>query len=44
MWYKAEAKGHNPIENFTGNLSSACELSDHYTNHCIKVTGATNLT
>ena len=25
------------------NLSKACELSNHYTNHCIRVTGATKL-
>ena len=43
-WYAAAVLGHNPIEKFMGNLSKTCELSDHYTNHCIRVTGATNLT
>ena len=43
VWYKAEAKGHNPIEKFMGNWFKQYELSDHYTNHCIRVTSATNL-
>ena len=43
-WYKAELKGHNPTEKFMGHLSTACNLSDSYTNHCIRVTDVTNLT
>ena len=27
-----------------GRISKACQLTEHYTNHCIRVTGATNLT
>ena len=26
VWYKSEAKGHNPIEKFMGNLSKMCKL------------------
>ena len=31
--------GHNQIEKFMGRISQICDLSDHYTNHCIRVTG-----
>ena len=43
-WYKKEQLGHNPLEKLMGRLSEKIGLSDHYTNHCIRVTGATNLT
>ena len=43
-WYSPTAVGHNPIEKFFGKLSKDCSLSQHYTNHCIRVTGTTNLT
>ena len=43
-WYRAEALGHNTLEIFLGRLSDRNNLSEHYTNHCICVTGATNLT
>ena len=42
-WYKVEQLGHNTHEKFMGRLSDENKLSDHYTNHCIRVTGATNL-
>lgn len=42
-WYKSELVGHNQLEKFMGNLSKMCGLSQHYTNHCIRVTVATNL-
>ena len=29
---------------FMGRISKAFQLTEHYTNHCIRVTGATNLT
>ena len=44
VWYSSIPQGHNPIEKFMSKLSSSCELSDYYTNHCFRVTGATNLT
>ena len=44
IWYAAAVLGHNPTEKFMGKLSLSCELSDYHTNHCIRVTGATNLT
>ena len=43
-WYKAERLGHNTLEKFMGRLSDRNNLSEDYTNHCIRVTGATNLT
>ena len=44
VWYKSKQLGHNSLENFMGNLSTICQLSDYYTNPCIHVTGITNLT
>ena len=44
VWYAASVLGHNPIEKFMANMSTICNLSDYYTNHCIRITGATNLT
>lgn len=43
VWFKATPLGHNPLQTFMGKLSQTCELSQHYTNHCIRVTGITNL-
>ena len=43
-WYKSEALGHNTLEKFLGRLSDKNNLSEHYTNHCIRVTSVTNLT
>ena len=42
-WYKAEPVGHNPIDKFFCKFSKDCKLSKHYMNHCIRVTGTTNL-
>lgn len=43
IWFKAIPLGHNPLDTFMGKLSETCNLSQHYTNHCIRVTGITNL-
>ena len=43
VWYMPEGMGHNPIEKFMGKMSKMCQLSQHYTNHCIRVTGGTRL-
>lgn len=42
-WYKAIPLGHNPLDTFMSKLSDACDLSQHYTNHCIHVTGVSTL-
>ena len=44
-WYNAQPVGHNPIEKFMGRISDMMKetLSQRYTNHCIRVTGTTNL-
>lgn len=42
-WFRAIPLGHNPLDTFMGKLSDRCELSDHYNNHCIRVTGVSNL-
>lgn len=42
-WYKAVPLGHTPLEKFMSKLSTQCNLDDYYTNHCIRVTGTTNL-
>ena len=42
-WYKNVPLGHNPIEKFMSKLSDLCQLSNRYTNHCVWVTGATNI-
>ena len=44
VWYANAVLGHNPIEKFMSKMSGICSLSDYYTNHCIRVTSATNLT
>ena len=42
-WYSNERVGHNPLDNFMSTLGKNAKLSQHYTNHCIQVTGVTNL-
>ena len=42
-WYKREQAHHNILEKFMGNLSKLCQLSQHYTIHCIHVTAVTTL-
>ena len=42
-WYVAKQVGHNTHEKFMGKLCKKAELSKHYTNHCIRVSGVTNL-
>ena len=43
-WYIAKQIGHNTHEKFMGELCKKADLSQHYTNHCIRVSGVTNLT
>ena len=43
IWYKNETVGHNTHEKFMSKLATKCNLSQHYTNHCIRVTSVTNL-
>ena len=42
MRFGTRAVGHNPLDTFLSKLSDECLLSDHYTNHCIRVLGITN--
>ena len=42
-WYIAKQVGHNTHEKFMGQLCKKVQLSQHYTNHCIRVSGVTNL-
>ena len=43
-WYTPTQVGHNTHEKFMGKLSTNVQLSQHYRNHCIRVSGITNLT
>ena len=43
-WYIIKQVGHNTHEKFMGDLCKKANLSKHYTNHCIRVSGVTNLT
>lgn len=43
LWFDKRPLGHNPIDSFMSDLSNLCGLSQRYTNHCIRVTGATRL-
>ena len=43
MWYKNKRVGENKIASFMSDLSKLVGLSKVYTNHCIRVTGATQL-
>ena len=42
--YTKQPIGHNTLDKFMKKMSEKCDLSQKYTNHCIRVTGATNLT
>ena len=44
VWYATRLRSHNPIEKFMCTFFKYCELGDYYTNHCIRITGVTNLT
>ena len=44
VWYKNSRMGESNIATFMSNLSKLVGLSYKYTNHCVRVTGATNLT
>ena len=35
IWFAAVPLGHNPIEKFMSKMSKLCNLTDHYTNHCV---------
>ena len=43
IWYKNRKIGPNPLSTFMSKLSHDCDLSRVYTNHSIRVTGATFL-
>ena len=42
-WYEKRKVGRNIHDSFMGTMSTLCNLSKHYTNHCVRVTGVTNL-
>ena len=44
VWYGKAHIGKNPLSRFMTDVSKNCELSKIYTNHCIRVTGASILT
>ena len=44
VWYGKGHVGKNPLAKFMSEVSKNCGLSKIYTNHCIRVTGATILT
>ena len=44
VWYSRAHIGKNPLAKFMSNVSKYCGLSKIYTNHCIRVTGASILT
>ena len=44
VWYGKNHIGKNPLAKFMSDVSKKCDLSMIYTNHCIRVTGATVLT
>ena len=43
-WYITKQVGHNTHEKFMGELCKKMDLTKHYTNHCIQVSGVMNLT
>ena len=43
-WFEKTTVGHNTHEKFMSTISTKANLSKRYTNHCIRVTGITNLT
>ena len=44
VWYGLQYYGKNTLGKFMGEVSTNCNLSRHYTNHSIRVTGITVLT
>ena len=44
VWYKNSRIGEATLGAFMSSLSNSTGLSYRYTNHCVRVTGATNLT
>ena len=44
IWYSKQHLGKNTLGNFMQDVSKECKLSKKYTNHSIRVTGATVLT
>ena len=44
VWYSKAKIGKNPLGKFMSEVSKKCDLSKVYTNHCIRVTGASILT
>ena len=44
VWYTKGHLGKNSLRPFMKDISTKCDLSKQYTNHCIRVTGATILT
>ena len=44
VWYKNKRVGENKISCYMTELSKDANLSRRYTNHCIRVSGTTNLT
>ena len=44
IWYGKNKIGKNPLAKFMSVVSEKCGLSKIYTNHCIRVTGASILT
>ena len=43
IWYRNKKIGPNPLSEFMSKMSHAADLTKVYTNHCIRVTGATFL-
>lgn len=43
VWYRNAAVGHNTLGNFMKTISIKAELSQIYTNHCIRATCITAL-
>ena len=44
VWFGLQHLGRNTLAKFMSDISTKCELSKVYTNHCIRVTGASILT
>ena len=44
VWYGKQKIGKNPLSKFMTDISEKCNLSQIYTNHCIRVTGISILT
>ena len=44
IWYGKQKIGKNKLANFMTDISTKCDLSRMYTNHCIRVTGISILT